>query len=112
MKRLPRSNPLLKLELKPSASHSRVELDGKDISGFIRRIEVRCAAGYGEVSTAVLEYIGAITVEGEPGRTTLTQGEHLTTCDTCKAVLRGQRLADVNLDAIGEPVEPIPLPVE
>ena len=101
---------MLRLDLGPHSRSTRVQLDGQDISRFVRRITLRCDVG--EITTATIEYIGAVTVEGDAGRVTLTQGEHLVTCDTCRAVERGRRLADVDLDAIGEPVEPIPLPAE
>lgn len=83
---------MLKLTLAHRGLHCKVELNGEDISRLLTDIVVR--ANVGEITTATLTYSGAVVVEGEAGRLTLTKAEHFVTCRECDKVLRGERAED------------------
>jgi hypothetical protein len=80
---------MLKLTLTHAGKSCMVELDGVDISRYIRSIVVR--ADVNDPTAATLEYTGAVIVEGEAGTITLQQHEHFVTCDECGRLLGGEK---------------------
>lgn len=62
---------MLKLTLAHRGEQSKLELDGVDVSRFFRSLTIR--AEVGETTYAVLEYSGAIVVDGDAGTVTLTK---------------------------------------
>jgi hypothetical protein len=86
----------LKVQLEQSAQHSRVWLDGTEISRYIRSIKID--ASVGDVTTAVIEYSGAITVTGEAGRIELQQAPHYVECESCHKAVRGEKQEPTIID--------------
>jgi hypothetical protein len=81
--------------LPTAAAFGRVVLDGQDISKYVRRIEIVGAAD--DLTTARIEYVGAIAVEAEPGRYTLEQAKHLVVCSECDTEVQGTRVDVVDV---------------
>jgi hypothetical protein len=79
---------MLKLNLTSAGKRCRVELNGQDISGFLRA--VRVSADVSEVTRATLEYQGAVVVEGDAGQIEFQQAEHCVRCDECRKVVAGE----------------------
>lgn len=66
-----------------------VRLNGVDISRYLRGVTVNI--GVDDLSTATLEYIGAVVVKGDMGRFELQQAPVYVECESCKATVKGQK---------------------
>jgi hypothetical protein len=86
---------MLRIVLGTTGFNSRVELDGVDISKFIRAVMVSADATAG-APKVMLEYLGAAVVEMADGAVELHKADLLVTCGECRKVLKGQP-ADVTV---------------
>ncbi len=87
----------LLIELGRNSINSRVWLNGIEISEHLVSLTVRAVVG--DITSATLQYSGAVTIQGEAGSIELRQAPHYVECRECGKAIHGVKVDDITITA-------------